>query len=249
VDLSESPVLQRASLFSGVSLADRAKICAASRIKEFPRDMVIYCDGESVRQVVLLTSGIAKITKLGWSGTEVILRIKAPGDVLGASALLSTGTHCSQAQALRLCRGLLWDALTFKVLVSRHPFLRENLLRSTREHLLELEQRFHEVATERVASRVARQLLRLQEKIGRPVKGTVEIGVSREELAQMTGTTLFTVSRLLSAWGVPGIVKPGHESVTICDAEALRSVCEEHQPGVQDGPAGPFTKAKAFRAG
>jgi CRP-like cAMP-binding protein len=94
------------------------------------------------------------------------------------------------------------------------------------DHLMELEERFREVATERVGSRVARQLLRLQEQIGRPVHGVIEIGLSRHELAQMTGTTLFTVSRLLSAWESCGIVSARRESVTICDVESLRAISE-----------------------
>jgi CRP-like cAMP-binding protein len=90
--------------------------------------------------------------------------------------------------------------------------------------LLELEERFHEVSTERVASRVARQLVRLGEQIGRQVDGAVEIGLSREEVAQMTGTTLFTVSRLLSGWEARGMVKPRREAVAICDVRSLRAV-------------------------
>ena len=62
------------------------------------------------------------------------------------------------------------------------------------------------------------------EKIGRPVDGAVEIGLSREELAQMTGTTLFTVSRLLSAWEARGMVKPRREAVTICNVKSLRAM-------------------------
>ena len=53
---------------------------------------------------------------------------------------------------------------------------------------------------------------------------TVEIGLSREELAQMTGTTLFTVSRLLSAWEARGMVRPRREAVTICDVQSLRAI-------------------------
>ena len=63
-------------------------------------------------------------------------------------------------------------------------------------------------------------------KIGRRVDGGVEISLSREELAQMTGTTLFTVSRLLSAWEERGMVKPRRESVTVCDVEALNAISE-----------------------
>ena len=92
--------------------------------------------------------------------------------------------------------------------------------------MLELEERFREVATERVAPRVARQAVRLLEKIGRCVNGKIEITLSREELAQMTGTTLFTVSRLLSAWEAQGMVNPRREVVTICDLSSLRAVSE-----------------------
>jgi CRP-like cAMP-binding protein len=91
-------------------------------------------------------------------------------------------------------------------------------------YLLELEERFREVATERVGQRVARQVLRLMEQIGTPVDGAVEIGLSREELAQMTGTTLFTVSRLLSAWEARGMVRPRREAVTICDVQSLCAI-------------------------
>jgi DNA-binding transcriptional regulator YhcF (GntR family) len=53
------------------------------------------------------------------------------------------------------------------------------------------------------------------------------VGLSREELAQMTGTTLFTVSRLFSAWETRGLVKPRRKAVTICDVQALRAIAEE----------------------
>ena len=62
------------------------------------------------------------------------------------------------------------------------------------------------------------------EQIGKTVNGSVEIGLSREELAQMTGTTLFTVSRLLSAWEARGMVRPRREAVTIFDVQFLRAV-------------------------
>ena len=73
-----------------------------------------------------------------------------------------------------------------------------NLTRLICGHLQVLEERLREVATERVAPRVTRQLIRLQEQVGSPHNGRVEIGLSREGLAQMTGTTEYTASLLLS---------------------------------------------------
>jgi CRP-like cAMP-binding protein len=216
--------VQRPPLFAGISAGDYAKICAAARVKEFTRGEMLYIEGDSVQQVLLLTSGFAKITELALSGTEVILRFSVPGDVLGAAGLFSTGRHCRTAQAFRSCRALVWDTPAFQALVDRFPVLHQNMVRILREDLLELEERFREVATERVGPRVARQLVRLLERIGRLVDGEVEIGLSREDLAQMTGTTLFTVSRLLSAWEARGVVRPGRESVTVCDVQSLREL-------------------------
>jgi CRP-like cAMP-binding protein len=102
------------------------------------------------------------------------------------------------------------------------------MVRATCCHLRELGERFRELATEQVAPRLARQLIRLQEQAGSPQKGEVKIGVSREGLAQMTGTTLYTVSRLLSAWEAHGLVNSHRASVMISDIRSLRKVFEEN---------------------
>jgi len=220
-------VAECSPMFTGVMAGDYTGIFAAARVREYARGEMLYIEGEPVQQVALLTSGFVKMNKLGLNGAEVILRLGVTGDVLGAEDLTSTGKHCTTAQAFRLCRTLVWDAPAFKVLLQRYPVLHQNMVRILGAHLLELEERFREVATERVGPRVARQLVRLREKIGRPVNGAVEIGLSREELAQMTGTTLFTVSRLLSAWEALGMVSPRREAVTICDIQSLRAMSEE----------------------
>jgi CRP-like cAMP-binding protein len=217
-------VLARPPLFSGVLPADYTRIVATARVKQFARREVLHIEGDSVQRVLLLTSGFAKISKLGTSGMEVILRFGVPGDVLGATDLFASGSHGTSAQAFRPCRALVWDAFVFKALVERYPVLHPSMARILIADLLELQERFREVATEKVGPRVARQLLRLEEQIGRRVNGAIEIGLSREELAQMTGTTLFTVSRLLSKWEALGVVRPGRESVSICDVPILRAI-------------------------
>jgi len=220
-------VAARPSLFSGILPADYSRISAAARVKEFQRGEMLYIGGDSVQHVMLLTSGFVKISQFGLSGTEVILRFSVPGDVLGAMGLFTTGRHCTTARAFRLCRALVWDAPTFKSLLARYPVLHQEMVRIISEDLVELEERFREVATERVAPRVARQLVRLLKRIGRTVNGGVEVCLTREDLAQMTGTTLFSVSRLLSAWEERGIAMPRREAVMIRDVQALHAIAEE----------------------
>lgn len=211
-------------LFSGLLPGDDLEICAAARTRSFARGETLCREGDPIQRVLLLTSGFVKITQLGGSGTEAILRLGASGDVVDLGCLFSTGRHCTTAKAFRLCDALVWDAPTFNALARRFPVLYRNMIHILGEYMLELEERFREVATERVGSRVARQLVRLMTKIGRPVDGAVLVTLSRQELAEMTGTTLFTVSRLLSAWEARGLVKPSREAVTICDVQSLREI-------------------------
>jgi CRP-like cAMP-binding protein len=213
-------------LFSGIIQCDHDEICAAARTREFARGELLFLEGDSVKQIVMLKSGIVKITQLGFSGTQVILRLGIAGDLLNASSLFSSGRLCTTAHAFRYCRALVWDTEVFKNLVRRYPILYQNMARSVGEHLQELEERFREVATEKAGARVAHQMVRLLEQIGQSVSDGVEISLSREELAQMTGTTLFTVSRLLSGWEALGMVKPRREAVTVCDVSLLRTIAE-----------------------
>jgi CRP-like cAMP-binding protein len=217
-------VAERPPLFNGILPHDYSGISATARVKEFARGEMMYIEGDSIQRVLLVTAGFVKITQLGNNGAEVILRFCGPGDVLGAVSQDSMVKHRTTAQAFRQCRALVWDARAFQALVARFPVLHENMVRILGEDLLELETRFREVATERVGPRVARQLVRLLEQIGRSVNGEVEVCLSREDLAQMTGTTLFTVSRLLSAWEARGMVRPRREAVTICDVPSLRAM-------------------------
>ena len=227
VEKPAAKLMERAPLFSGILPDEYSAILSLARVKEFARGEMLYIEGDSIRQVVLLTSGLVKVTKLGPSGTEVILRLGGTGDVLGAPPPFSSATHGTTAQAFRTCRTLIWDAPVFASLVEPFPVLHRNMARILSAHLLELEDRFREVATVRVGPRVARQVVRLLDQIGIPVNGAVEIGLSREELAQMTGTTLFTVSRLFSAWEALGMVRPRREAVAVCDVQSLRALSLE----------------------
>jgi CRP-like cAMP-binding protein len=213
-------------LFSGIVKDDVEDICTLARIREFDRGEMLYLEGDSFHQVLMLISGVVKITQLGLSGTQVILRLGVHGDITDAGRVFTADKHCTTAHAFRPCRVLAWDADNFKALVKRYPVLYQNMCQVNCERLKELEERFREVATERVGTRVARQMVRLLDQIGRHSNGVIEIGLSREELAQMTGTTLFTVSRLLSAWEARGLVRPRREAVAVYDVPSLRAVSE-----------------------
>jgi len=175
-----------------------------NRIRRDPKKIRAQADNlyrrRSGQRILLLTEGCVKITQLGENGSEIILRLHGPGELLGASAVERTGGHGSTAEALLACKAIVWNASTFETLSEKFPTLQRNTMRILTRRLLELEGRLFEISTERVAPRLARELVRLLVHVGRRVDGVIEVHLSREELAQLTGTTLFTVSRVLSGW-------------------------------------------------
>jgi CRP/FNR family transcriptional regulator, nitrogen oxide reductase regulator len=218
--------VQAFTLFSDVSTADCASITAAAREKRFARRQTIFSEGDPVQQVVMLLSGCVKITQIGLSGNEVILRLNGVGEVVGAFRLCAGCTHCSAATAVQPCTALVWEAATFERLLERYPAFRRNTVRALEERLQEMEQRFREVSTEKVGSRLSSELLRLSNRLGRVTNGHLEISLSRNELAQLTGTTLFTVSRLLCRWQTLGIVSIRREAVLVRDFAALTQLSQ-----------------------
>jgi CRP/FNR family transcriptional regulator, nitrogen oxide reductase regulator len=212
-------LLQASPLFSNIPSADCATIISAAHEKQFARRQTLYFEGDPVRHIVLLISGCVKVTQFGQSGSEVILRLNGPGEIVGT--LGSRGAHCSTARTLQLTSGLVWDAASFEAMGECFPLLRRNTVCILEQRLQEIEERFREISTEKVGPRLSSQLVRLLSQIGKRVNGDIEVSLSREELAQLTGTTLFTVSRLLCQWEVKGIVSARREAVLIRNLKAL----------------------------
>lgn len=218
--------ISRFSLFADVTPAEFDAIISAAREKRFARRETIFTEGDAVRQVTMLLSGFVKVTQMGVNGNEVILRLNGAGEIVGSYRVCTNCTHCSTAQAVQPCVALIWDAAVFERLQAKIPAFRRNSVRALEERLQEMEQRFREVSTEKVGSRLSSELVRISDRLRRSSEGMLEITLSRAELAQLTGTTLFTVSRLLCQWQNQGIVRIRRESVLVQDFAALSQISQ-----------------------
>ena len=224
--LSKVEHVKSFTLFRDISPSDSLQIVMAARERQFSRSEVIYIEGASVRQVILLTSGSAKMVQCSQNGSAVILRLCGPGEVVGSLGVSTQERYRSTPQALTASSALVWDSSAFESLSSRIPALRLNVSFILYKQLEDMEDRFREISTERVAPRLARQILRIVEQVGIVSNGSVEINITREALAQLIGTSLFTVSRLLSQWNRKGIVITRREGFSIEDMEALENLTE-----------------------
>jgi CRP/FNR family transcriptional regulator, nitrogen oxide reductase regulator len=222
----KSRAIAKFALFAEVGSSDCDAIISSAREKRFARRETIFSEGDPVRYVIMLISGLVKVIQTGPNGNEVILRLNGGGEIVGSFRTSSAYIHCSTAQAVQPCVALIWDALVFERLLAKFPLFRRNTALALDDRLREMEERFRGVATEKVGCRLSGELIRLSQRMRHSNEGPFEITLSRAELAQLTGTTLFTVSRLLCQWQTLGIVKIRREAVLVQDVTALTRLSE-----------------------
>ncbi len=220
--LAEHLVVMGASaLFHGFTHRELTELASGSTLRTFKRGEILFLQGQSVRNLILLQSGIVKHTQLSSDGSEVLLWMSSAGDPVNLQAESVSCSHTCSARAIEPCQAMVWEHGRLQILLAKYPAIRDNTRKILAARLRELEERFREVATEKVPARLAFTLLRLMKCIGKPTSEGIRISLSREELAQMTGTTLFTISRIISKWAERGFVIPQRESVLIADAKRL----------------------------
>ena len=172
------------------------------------------------------------MSQIGPEGHQVLVRFVNPGEDFGAIAALSGMTYPLSAQAVEDCTAVTWDEITLKRILTTYPTITLNVLHLVTAYFKQLQERYRELATERVERRVARALLRLVQQAGRPVDSGVliDLSLSRQDLAEMTGTTLYTVSRILSGWEREGLVDIGRGRVMIRNLPGLEAIAEDLTP-------------------
>ena len=216
--------VQHFPIFANISPPLCNEIISAGLERNFPAQQSIFFQGDAANQIFLLISGCVKLTQMTANGAEVILRLSGPSELIGDTGFGFKGPHRSTAQAMRLSRAVMWDSVTFAALVRKCPILQQNLIRIIEKNLMELEERFQEISTANVGGRLSREISRLATRVGEPANGGVKLNLSREELAQMTGTTLFTVSRMLSQWKNKGILSTGRQCLTVHNSKELANL-------------------------
>jgi CRP-like cAMP-binding protein len=216
------------SLLDGISWEDGLHIAELARVRLFTRDELIFMQGQPAQSVMLVMSGMVKLTQLGYSGNEVILWIRGEREPLEIEADHTSGcyVHNCSARAVLPTSILVWERSQFRAILQQHPRIADNVARILSTRLEELQDRFREVATEPVSKRFALELLRLMQQIGKHHPAGTEVPLSREEMAQLVGTSIYTVSRLISKWVDMGLVLARREAVVICNPARLRSEAE-----------------------
>lgn len=188
----------------------------------------VFEQGAAAKSFFLLLNGRLKVTQVTQDGQQIIVRMVHPGDLFGFAMALQRKDYPGTAIAAAESLVLAWPTEMWSRFVEQNPRLAVTAMQTIGQRLEEAHTRIREMSTEEVERRVAHAVLRLSQQAGKPAGSGIRIDfpISRQDIAEMTGTTLHTVSRILSAWEAKGMVEGGRQKLTICDPQGLLKLAE-----------------------
>ena len=223
-DLQE--VLRRSMLFRRVSPEDRERLAAVSSVRAFDKGALLFNEGDESGEMFTVLAGRVKVFKTTARGTDVILELFGPGDPVGAVAVYESRPYPASAVALEPTSCLVMPREAFFALLERHPSLVRGLLVGLTFRLVELTNRLTELSGGRIEGRLARFFLKLAHDMGqRRDEGVfIPLVLSRQELADMTGTTIETSIRIMSRWGKEDVVRTEKDGFLVANRLALETI-------------------------
>ena len=219
-------ILRETPSFRRLSAEDRLRVASVARISSFAKGEQVFSEGEPSDFFYSVASGRVKVVKMLPSGMEVILEVFGAGEPLGAVAVYEGRPFPASAVAMDDTTCILIPRASFFALLEQHPTLVRGILTGLTLRLIELTKRLAELSGGRVEARFARLFLKLAQDVGRPhVDGSfVALPLSRQELADMTGTTIETCIRIMSRWGKDEIVRTEKDGFVVLDPASLEAL-------------------------
>lgn len=204
-------------LFLGVSPAALGNVMGSARVRHLAKETRIFNQGDpGVRAHALIDGGV-RIAQSGSDGAQIVMRFIGPGEMFGTVALFSDGRYPADAVTLAESLEVSWSEAELLELIGRHPRIATNVIRVIGKRLQEVQDRLREISTQRVERRVAHAVLRLTRQAGySTIDGTaIEFPLRRKDVADISGTTLHTASRILTAWEKAGLLVSHNQRLTV----------------------------------
>lgn len=216
-------------LFAGLAPDDLTEVLREARSVRVPRNGAVFEQGADAVSFFLLLHGHVRASKTTPTGDQVVVRYVVAGETFGVAPAIGLTQYPATATAVDDSIVLAWPSAAWPRLVAKFPSLAANTLQTVGSRLQETHARVIEMSTQQVEQRVAHALLRLAKQAGRKLDHGVQIDfpISRQDIAQMTGTTLHTVSRILSAWEQLGLVESGRQRIVLRDPHRIVLLAEQ----------------------
>jgi CRP-like cAMP-binding protein len=209
--------------FSKLNKAQLTQALEPALSRRYDAGVSIFAEGEAADRFFMLLDGTIRVVKITPDGEQVTSLHIPAGQLFGIAQALGRDTYPATAIAASEVLTLSWPMSLWQTFISDFPGFATETYKTVGERVGEMNTRIVEMSTQHVEQRVARALLRLVSQSGRKIDLGIEIGfpITRQDVSEMTGTTLHTVSRLLSAWEKDGLVNSKRKKIIVTDPHAL----------------------------
>jgi CRP-like cAMP-binding protein len=222
--------LRRVSVFKEATDDDLKLFVDNSIPRAIEDGEYFFLQGDPAIYFYILVSGKAKLLQSNPAGQQVNLRTINEWQMFGAVGVVRPdAAYPATAQALESSTALAIKSSFLHDTMRSRPYLNIGMMQLMTGYIMEMQERYRELATERVERRIALTVLRLASQIGKRTsdeESTIELTLSRQDVAEASGTTVFTVSRVFADWERRGLVEAGRERVLIRNPHGLVQVSE-----------------------
>ncbi|UYV36505.1 Crp/Fnr family transcriptional regulator [Rhodobacteraceae bacterium D3-12] len=191
--------------------------------KRFEAGAHIFDEGLPAERFYMLLDGYVRVVRVTNTGEQVTALHIPAGQLLGIARALGRDTYPATAITASEALALSWPMRLWDTFMAEYDGFATETYKTVGLRVGEMNNRVVELATQQVERRVANALLRLINQTGRKVDGGIEINfpITRQDLSELTATTLHTASRLLSAWEKAGLVESKRKRIKVLDPHGL----------------------------
>lgn len=221
-------ILMALPVFSGLSERDWEKVTDLFSERQYQRDDYIFLEGEAPEALYLVKTGKVKVLRHSTDGKDVVLRVVSTGQLLGSVGIFDGGGYPGTAQVIEDCTVLVIARNDCLTLVTRYPVFALAVIADMGNRLRSSAEQIRSLAVERVEQRIARVLLKLGSSAGSDSSEgrVIEMSLTRQDVADMTGTTVETAIRVMSKFRRNNVIRTRRGKVVLVDVEELRKIAE-----------------------
>jgi CRP/FNR family transcriptional regulator len=220
-------VLKNCPFFAGLSAVDIEALMGIARVRESSRGELLFSDGEEAVGFFVVLDGKVKVYKLSPEGKERILHIIHPGGTFAEAAIFADGLYPAYAEPLQTSKLLFLPKDAFLKLLRDNGRISINMIAGLSKFLRQFANQIEDLTFKDVPSRLARYLMELS----KGVKESVELPISKSQLASNLGTVSETLSRTLRKLSDEDLINVSGKTVEILDFERLEELSEKCKEG------------------
>jgi CRP/FNR family transcriptional regulator, nitrogen oxide reductase regulator len=224
--------LGQSPAFAGLPPREIEALALIAREERHRARATVFMEGDPARWFYLVKTGHVKIVRHSKTGKDVVLELLGPGEVFGGVAVIEKRAYPAAAEATESTVVVKIPAEPMIALADRHPSFIREMARLIGQRLRTAHDSVTSLAVDPVEARLAAALLRLAEREGTRGKDgvTLPFHLTRQSLADMTGTTVETTIRVIGRWLKEQLLEDVGGRLVLADLDALRARAEGEQP-------------------